>query len=143
MNPKHKVCLESNMLLKKKEKQQQKNRLYTFPQSNKLGRLCSYSGHATFLCSNRFYILWTFKSLCNINLYLMSNFYVSMNELSFWSHSDVIGTRAWLRQMIKLNRFWLEMDLIWVPVGLLLRARLQLYQMSRIVCVHQQCRHGY
>lgn len=48
MSPKHEVCLESNMLFRKGSKtNKQTNRISTFPQSTELGRLYSYSGHAS------------------------------------------------------------------------------------------------
>lgn len=47
IEPKHEICLENNMFFKKKEKQ--RNRRYISPQSNELGRLYFYSGHATFV----------------------------------------------------------------------------------------------
>lgn len=47
----------------------------------------------------------------------MLNFYVSKDELGFWTHSNVIGNWPWLRQMIKLSRLGWEMDqLICLPL---------------------------
>lgn len=71
-----------------------KSRIYTFLQSNELGRLYSYSGH-TILIQIDFTFCEHLRAYV-ILICIQHQISVCLDELDFWNHSIVIGNWTWI-----------------------------------------------